>query len=78
MNILLETHAAHGGSFTEEFMELLNSPAHWAFELLFSILFDLVIITLLYGILIKKVIIPKLRKSIHDEIDKEHGITAHD
>lgn len=61
-----------------EFGELLSSPAHWAFELVFSLLFDLIVISLFYGILVKRVIIPRLKKKIHDEIDKEHGIPAHD
>ena len=61
-----------------EFGELLSSPAHWAFELLFSVLFDLIIISLVYGFLIKKVIIPRLKKTLHEEIDKEHGIPTHD
>lgn len=76
MNIPLEVHAA-GASFMEEFTELLSSPAHWAFELVFSLLFDIIIISLGYGVIIKRYIIPRLRKSIHDEIDKEHGIEHH-
>lgn len=80
MNILTELHAhSHeGADFMTEFGELLSSPAHWAFELLFSVLFDLIVISLIYGIVIKKVIIPRLKKSLHDEIDKEHGHPQHD
>lgn len=68
----------HSDSFTEEYAELFSSPAHWAFELTFSIIFDLIIIALIYGVIIKKIIIPRLRKKIHDEVDKEHGIEHHD
>lgn len=71
-----EEHHGHeeGLSFTEEFTELVSSPAHWLFELMFSVLFDLIIISLIYGVIIKKFLIPRLRKSIHAEIDREHGI----
>jgi hypothetical protein len=78
MKILLEVHAHEHADFMTEFADLLSSPAHWAFELLFSVLFDLIVISLIYGIVIKKVIIPRLKKTLHDEIDKEHGITPHD
>lgn len=74
----LEAHAHEAADFMTEFTELLSSPAHWAFELVFSLLFDIIVISLIYGILIRKVIIPRLRKSLHDEIDKEHGIPKHD
>lgn len=57
-----------------DFMALATDPAHIAFEFVFSLIFDFVIITLLYGIVIKKFLIPRLRKSIHEELDKEHGV----
>lgn len=78
MKILLELHAHEHADFMTEFTELLSSPAHWAFELLFSVLFDLIVISLIYGFIIKRVIIPRLKKSLHDEIDKEHGIASHE
>lgn len=79
INILLELHASDtSSSFWAEFGEILSSPAHWAFELLFSVLFDIIIISLFYGILIKRVIIPRLKKSLHEEIYKEHGLPQHD
>lgn len=78
MNIFLEAHAHESADFLTEFGELLASPAHWAFELLFSVLFDLLIVSVVYGIIIKKVIIPRLKKTLHEEIDKEHGIPPHD
>jgi hypothetical protein len=77
MHIPFEVHEA-GTSFTQEYMELLSNPAHWLFELTFSIIFDFIVISLLYGIIIKKVIIPRLKKTLHDEIDKEHGVEAHE
>lgn len=68
-----ESHV-HAGDFWSEFTALATDPAHLAFEFVFSLVFDFIIVTLLYGILIRKVLIPKLRKSIHEEIDKEHGV----
>lgn len=79
INIFLEAaHAHESTDFLTEYVELLSNPAHWAFELTFSIIFDLLIIPIVYGIIIKKVIIPKLKKTLHDEIDKEHGLPPHD
>lgn len=65
-------HDEHG--FWEEFLGLLTDPAHLAFELVFTLVFDLLVVTVLYGIIVKKIIIPRLRKSIHEEIDREHGV----
>lgn len=80
MNFPFEVHDSHGAgaSFTEEYLELLGSPAHWLFELTFSLIFDIIVIALIYGIVIKKIIIPRLRKKIHAEVDQEHGIAPHD
>lgn len=69
-------HAGHShtGDFWTDFMNLLTDPAHLAFEFVFSVAFDFIIVTLLYGVIVQKVIIPRLRKSIHEEIDREHGV----
>lgn len=82
MNATLDEHGheeshVHAGDFWPEFIALATDPAHLAFEFVFSLVFDFIIVTLLYGILIRKVLIPKLRKSIHEEIDKEHGVEHH-
>jgi hypothetical protein len=69
----LESHA-HSADFWTDFMSIATDPAHLAFEFVFSIVFDFIIVTLLYGIVFKKFLLPKLRKSIHEEIDKEHGV----
>lgn len=59
----------HG--FWEGYFGLLTDPAHLAFEVTFSIFFDIIVV----GLIVQKLIIPKLRKDIHKEIDQEHGIT---
>lgn len=61
-----------------EFLSLMVDPAHWAFEVATSIAFDVVLIAGLYNLVFKKIILPKLRRDIHREIDDEHGITHHD
>lgn len=68
-----ETHA-HSADFWTDFMSIATDPAHLAFEFVFSLVFDFIIVTLLYGIVIQKIIIPRLRKSLHEELDKEHGV----
>ena len=73
--ILLSAHEHGDESWWQEFLELLVDPAHILFEVVFTLVFDVLIIAVGYNILIKKVIIPKLRKDIHREIDEEHGIT---
>lgn len=66
-------HSGHG--LWEEYWGLLTDPAHLLFELTFSLAFDILVVAVLWGILVKKVIIPRLRRDIHKEIDAEHGIT---
>ena len=63
------------GNWVDQYLQMLHDPAHWLFEVTVSIVFDLVIIYLGYQILVKRVIIPRLRKEIHAEIDREHDIT---
>lgn len=69
----LEVHAENT-DFWSDFMSIATDPAHLLFEFLFSIVFDFIIVTLLYGIVVRKIIIPRLRKSLHDELDLEHGV----
>lgn len=72
-----EAHDHAGEGFWSDFMNIASDPAHWAFELMFSLIFDLLIVSLIYGVIIRKIIIPRLKKNLHEEIDKEHGI-VHD
>lgn len=64
----------HSGNFWNDFISIATDPAHLLFEVLFTIVFDGVIVALFWGVLIKKVLLPRLRKDIHEEIDQEHGI----
>lgn len=61
-------------SWVDEYLHLLQDPAHWMFEITVSIIFDLLVVGLIWQVVIKKHIIPKLRKEIHAEIDREHDL----
>lgn len=61
-------------SIWQEYLQLLGDPAHIMFEITATLVFDLVFIGLIYGVLIRKFLIPKLRRDFHKEFDKEHGI----
>lgn len=74
-SLLLAAHDHGDESWWQEFLELLVDPAHILFELVFTLVFDVLVIAVGYNILVKKIIIPRLRKEIHREIDEEHGIT---
>ncbi len=63
-----------GLGLLQEAWAVFTDPAHILAELSWTIIQDVVIVWLLYGTLFKKVILPKIRKDIHKEIDLEHGI----
>lgn len=63
-----------GETFWEEFWHVFLDPAHILSEIAWHIIIEILIITFVYGVVIKKIILPKLRKEIHREIDEEHGI----
>jgi hypothetical protein len=75
--------AAQHGSETEhdlwgEAWEIFTDPSHIIAELGWTIIQDVVVIWLAYGILFKKIILPRLRREIHKEIDAEHNIKHDD
>lgn len=79
--MLLEPHDhSHegGAGVWEEFLELATDPAHLLFELSFSLVFDILIVSVIWGIVIKKIIIPRVKRDVHKELDAEHGIAPHD
>jgi p-aminobenzoyl-glutamate transporter AbgT len=59
---------------TETFLDIALDPNHILAELLWNLVFDGLVVAFLYGFIVKKVIIPRLRRDIHREIDNEHGI----
>lgn len=76
INIFAEAHhhdTENAHSIFEEAWHLITDPAHAITEVFYSLLFDLLIIPVTI-LVYKKIREPKLRKEIHKEIDKEHGI----
>ena len=65
-------------SSTETWMSIALDPNHIIAELLFTIVFDGLVVALLWGIVFKRMILPRLRRDIHKEIDEQHGIEPHD
>lgn len=63
-------HGHEGMSILEEAWSVFSDPAHIMAEIGWNIIFDLLIITLGYGIIIKKIVLPK----IHKYIDDKHGV----
>ena len=61
----------------ESFVQIATDPAHIFAELVFTVIFDFVIIAFLWGVVFKKLILPALTKKVHAEIDIEHGY-SHD
>jgi hypothetical protein len=49
-------------------------PAHLLSELGFTIVFDFVLLWLVWG----KILKPRIMKQVHAELDAEHGITHED
>lgn len=60
-------------SFWQDYMGVAFDPAHVLAEITFTILFDFVLLFLVWGVFFKKVVLPKIRRDIHKEIDAEHG-----
>ena len=57
----------------ESFVEIATDPAHIFAELVFTLVFDLVIIAFIWGVIFKKLLLPFITKKVHEEIDIEHG-----
>ena len=73
----LLTAEAITGDFWSELWSIALDPAHIGAELIFTVVFDGLVIAVFYNVIFKKVILPRIKKSlrseIHEEIDKEHG-----
>ena len=65
----------HSGNigFWDELWSITLDPAHIVAELIFTAIFDGLIITVAYNLIFKKFILPKLRRDIHKDIDDAHG-----
>ena len=65
-------HTAEG--LWPEAWAIFSDPSHIIAELGWTLIQDVVLIWLLYGTVWKKMILPRLRREIHKEIDEEHNI----
>lgn len=66
-----------GGTIWQEFLSVAFDPAHILAELFFTIVFDGLVIAVLYQIVFKKLLLPRMCRDIHRQIDEEHGL-GHD
>lgn len=57
----------------ESFVDIATDPAHIFAELVFTLVFDFVIIAFIWGVIFKKLLLPFITKKVHEEIDIEHG-----
>ncbi len=67
-------HYVETGNFWQDFLSVLLDPAHILSEIVFTIVFDGIIIYLGYQVFFKRIILPRIRKQIHEEVDEEHGV----
>jgi hypothetical protein len=62
----------------ETWWEIALDPNHIIAELIWTIIFDGIFIAVIYKLIIKRYLLPKIKRQIHTEIDEEHGIAHHD
>jgi len=67
-----------GLSFWDELWSITFDPAHIVSEMIWQIVFDGLFVALLYGVVFKRLLLPRLRREIHKDLDAEHGIEHHD
>jgi len=59
----------------ETWWEIFSDLNHIKAELGWTLVQDVIIIGLLYNIVFKRLLVPRLKRQLHEEIDREHGIT---
>lgn len=59
---------------SETWLDIATDPNHIIAELVWTAIFDGIVIALFYNTIWKKLLLPRLRHDIHKEIDLEHGI----
>jgi hypothetical protein len=62
--------------FWNDYLHVAFDPAHIAGELTFTLVFDGLVLAILVPLF--RMAIKNLRKSIHTELDEEHGIEPHE
>ena len=76
--IRFAAETSSSNSLLGEAWAIFTDPSHIIAEVAWTIIQDVVIIWLLYGTVWKKMVLPRLRKEIHKEIDEEHNISHDD
>jgi hypothetical protein len=56
-----------------EYFHIVTDPAHGLAEITYTILFDFVIVGLVWGVIFNRFILPRVKRDIHAEIDSSHG-----
>ena len=75
---LAASHDEEAHGLWEEACAIFTDPSHILAELGWTVIQDVIVIWLFYGIVFKKMILPRLRREIHKEIDEEHNIKHDD
>jgi hypothetical protein len=66
-----------GQSVWQEFIHITTDPAHIGAELVFTLVFDVLVLTVFWGLLIKPYLDRRFHRAadeVHAEIDAEHGV----
>lgn len=75
MPMVADTSAVHTENHEHEtWWDIFTDRNHIFAELGWTIIQDVIVLWLLYGIVFKKWLLPRLTRRIHEDIDKEHGI----
>jgi hypothetical protein len=56
------------------YLEIITDPAHMLAELSLALFVDVLVVLGAYKWLFKGKILPRITKSVHADIDREHGI----
>lgn len=75
LTLLAHAHTHHDHAEVGLFQEawgLITDPAHAITEVFYNVMFDLLLIPIVF--FLYKKIRPKLKRDIHNQIDREHGI----
>ncbi len=67
-----------GHGVLEEAWAIFTDPGHFLAEIGFTLIIDFVVLFLGYQLLVKRVVIPRLRRQIHRELDAELKIDHED
>lgn len=67
-------HVQQGCNLLCDIVQTTTDPAHIVAELVFNLVFDGLVLYVLWG----KILKPRLMRQVHKELDAEHGIVHDD